>query len=105
MHIPAVMLSAFLTISAAESSVFSERALAAASAYGPPDPIATMLSSGSMISPLPGRTRSRARKTGEDRVVLHFPDFFCLDFHDRIPECDLAVASQRNFVFADHSQY
>ena len=37
----------------ASRSVFAASALAAASAYGPPDPIATMPSSGSMRSPVP----------------------------------------------------
>src|SRR5437660_305307 len=42
-----------LTISAAESAVWSMSARAAACAYGPPEPIATMPCSGSSTSPVP----------------------------------------------------
>ena len=45
--------STFSAIVRASRSVLRASALAAASAYGPPDPIATMPSSGSMRSPLP----------------------------------------------------
>ena len=53
MQISPAMVIAFSAIVRASSSVFFASAFAAASANGPPDPIATMPSSGSMRSPLP----------------------------------------------------
>src|SRR5688572_15712992 len=45
------------TISAAGIGVLASSARAAASAYGPPDPIASTPSSGSMMSPVPERMK------------------------------------------------
>src|SRR3990172_5393190 len=53
MHIFAVIFIASSTISRALISVCPASALAAASAYDPPDPIAIIPSSGSIISPVP----------------------------------------------------
>ena len=57
------------TTSAASSSVFCSRAFAAASAYGPPLPMAARSSSGSMISPSPESSRSWSR-VGADQHRL-----------------------------------
>ena len=56
MQISPAIWSARSAISAAPSEVFWSSARAAASAYDPPDPIAAMPSSGSMMSPLPDTT-------------------------------------------------
>ncbi len=53
MQISPAIAIAFSAIARASSSVLAASAFAAASAYGPPDPIATIPSSGSMRSPLP----------------------------------------------------
>ena len=53
MQISPAIAIAFSAIARASSSVLPASALAAASAYGPPDPIATMPSSGSIRSPVP----------------------------------------------------
>ncbi len=59
MQISPAIAIAFSAIARASRSVLFASALAAASAYGPPDPIATIPSSGSMRSPLPGKQESR----------------------------------------------
>src|SRR6266480_1786801 len=53
MHRSAAMASDFSTMSLADKELFSSKAFAAACAYGPPEPMATMPCSGSSTSPMP----------------------------------------------------
>src|SRR5438046_1667397 len=55
MQISPAIAIAFSAIARASRSVFAASAFAAASAKGPPDPIATIPSSGSIKSPVPER--------------------------------------------------
>ena len=66
MQISPAIAIAFSAIARASRSVLPASALAAASAYGPPDPIATMPSSGSIRSPLPD-SRNVARLVQHDQ--------------------------------------
>ena len=53
MQIEAAISMASVTTPRASSSVWATNALAAASAYGPPEPMPIRPSSGSMTSPVP----------------------------------------------------
>ena len=60
MQIPAAISMAWAAIVRASSDVCRASALAAASAYAPPDPIAMIPSSGSMRSPVPDKKERHA---------------------------------------------